>query len=165
MILTDGKIITYVFQKCHLFILNGQKKVASLGWNALIGTSQMKRLLGTTTFYVVICLIILVSYCSWVGMKDTKNHCLLPGVSAACPITCEICETCADPDDLRFNFLYNGNEIVRNCYFLRCVAGKEYGRCIVVPLRRISVESLVVFAERYSHHDFLLLLVQRIVFF
>merc|ERR1712045_496272 len=68
-------------------------------------------------------------YCSWVGVKDTKNRCALPGVSAACPVTCSSCGTCADPSELRFKFTYNGNEIVRNCEFIGRIADKTTGRC------------------------------------
>ncbi len=68
-------------------------------------------------------------YCSWVGQQDTNNRCALPGVSAACPVTCNACSTCKDPDELRFKFEYNGKEIVRNCEYVGRIAGKVWGRC------------------------------------
>mmetsp|Transcript_9571 Transcript_9571/g.12042 ORF Transcript_9571/g.12042 Transcript_9571/m.12042 type:complete len:201 (+) Transcript_9571:58-660(+) len=68
-------------------------------------------------------------YCSWVGNQDKKNRCALPGVSAACPVTCGACSACKDPDELRFKFKYNGKTMVRNCDFIGRLEKKVYDRC------------------------------------
>ncbi len=69
-------------------------------------------------------------YCTWVGNKDTINRCALPGVSAACPVTCGTCSSCEDPDDeLRFKFTYNGQKVMRNCEFVGRIKKKVKGRC------------------------------------
>mmetsp|Transcript_5717 Transcript_5717/g.7037 ORF Transcript_5717/g.7037 Transcript_5717/m.7037 type:complete len:226 (+) Transcript_5717:124-801(+) len=68
-------------------------------------------------------------YCSWVANRDTKNRCALPGISAACPATCDTCNTCEDPDELRFRFKYNGSKILRNCEFIGRIKAKVPGRC------------------------------------
>ena len=52
--------------------------------------------------------------CSWVGNKDTKNRCLLGGVSTMCPETCGVCTNCID-GNARFKVLSNGNMIARSC--------------------------------------------------
>merc|ERR1712038_1746736 len=58
-------------------------------------------------------------YCEWVGNKATIMRCQLPGVSAACPVTCGSCASCVDPasggSGLRFKFDKDGSFITRDC--------------------------------------------------
>ncbi len=58
--------------------------------------------------------------CGWVSNRDTANRCKLPGVAAACPVTCGACNSCVDPvpganAGLRFRFLKDGRYINRDC--------------------------------------------------
>ena len=71
---------------------------------------------------------IITRSCEWVARVDTATRCNLPGVSAACPVTCGSCDTCADPE-LRFKFTYNNNNIARSCEFVGRVESKIGGRC------------------------------------
>ena len=71
---------------------------------------------------------IITRSCEWVARTDTSARCNLPGVSAACPETCESCDTCADPE-LRFKFTYNDFYIARSCEFVGRIPEKVSGRC------------------------------------
>jgi hypothetical protein len=71
---------------------------------------------------------IITRSCAWVARVDTTMRCNLPGVSAACPVTCGSCDTCADPE-LRFKFTYNNNNIARSCEFVGRIESKISGRC------------------------------------
>ena len=66
--------------------------------------------------------------CEWAARADTAMRCALPGVSAACPVTCGSCGTCADPE-LRFKFTYKNKSIARSCAFVGRIEGKVGGRC------------------------------------
>ena len=55
--------------------------------------------------------------CEWVARRATLQRCALPGVSAACPVTCGTCSTCVDPEaPMRFKFSKDGvDTIIRDC--------------------------------------------------
>jgi len=55
--------------------------------------------------------------CSWIGNKATIQRCKVEGVSAACPVTCDTCNTCADTS-LRFKVAWNGKRIMRDCSWI-----------------------------------------------
>ncbi len=55
--------------------------------------------------------------CIWIGNRATIQRCNLPGVSAACPVTCGTCDTCVDTT-IRFKVSWNGNLIMRDCIWI-----------------------------------------------
>ena len=61
----------------------------------------------------------IVRSCTWVANQDTATRCALSGVDQACPSTCGVCSTCADPTSgttgLRFKFTKEGDEIDKTC--------------------------------------------------
>ena len=71
---------------------------------------------------------IITRSCEWVARTDTSARCNLIGVSAACPVTCGSCDTCADPE-LRFKFTYNNMYIARSCEYVGRIENKISGRC------------------------------------
>lgn len=48
--------------------------------------------------------------CSWVANVDTKARCLLEGVSAMCPNTCNTCDSCVDATN-EMRFTWNGRNL------------------------------------------------------
>jgi len=55
--------------------------------------------------------------CFWIGNRATVQRCNLEGVSAACPVTCNKCDTCEDTT-VRFKVFWNGRQVTRDCTWI-----------------------------------------------
>ena len=54
--------------------------------------------------------------CIWIG-RGTVQRCALPGASAACPVTCDTCNTCEDTT-VRFRVEWNERRRFRDCAWI-----------------------------------------------
>ncbi len=66
--------------------------------------------------------------CDWV--KNTPNlRCTIPGVAAACPVTCNTCNVCVDPIQIKIPVQLGQNKRMRACDYVRRYPWKVQTRC------------------------------------